>query len=108
MKISPNIYLILLFLGIISVNSVFSQDDRLPDLDSGSKEVRTEGTVDLLPEGDFKQAKSTLVVRDSTQIKQILKKPESKPKSPDENTSVLGFNFLYYLIERYKLSDIVD
>ncbi len=108
MKISPNIYVILLFLGIIGINSAFSQDDRLPDLDSGSKEVRTEGTVDLLPEGEFKPTKSSVPSRDSLQIKQITKKPESKPKSPDENASVLGFNFLYYLIERYKLSDIVD
>lgn len=108
MKISPNIYVILVILGIISVNPAISQDDRIPDLDSGSKEIRTESTIDLLPEGEFKQSKSTFASRDSVQIKQILKKPESKPKSPDENTSVLGFNFLYYLIERYKLSDIVD
>lgn len=108
MKISPNIYAIVLFFGVISVNSAYSQDDRLPDLDSGSKELRSEGATELLMEGEFKQPKSSLSVRDSVQIKQISKKPESKAKSPDENASVLGFNFLYYLIERYKLSDIVD
>lgn len=108
MKISPNIYVILLFFGIISINSAFSQDDRLPDLDSGSKEVRTEGTMDILPEGEFKPTKSSIPARDSLQIKHIPKKPESKLKSTDDNASVLGFNFLYYLLERYKLSDIVD
>jgi hypothetical protein len=108
MKVSHNIYVILLILGGISVNSAFAQDDRLPDLDSGGRDLRTESTLELLPEGENKQAKSSFVLRDSVQIKQISKKPEPKTKSPDENSSVLGFNFLYYLIERYKLSDIVD
>lgn len=33
-------------------------------------------------------------------------KPESKPQETDD--SILSFNFLYYLIEKYKLQDIID
>jgi hypothetical protein len=33
-------------------------------------------------------------------------KSQAKPKEEDD--SILSFNFLYYLIERYKLQDIMD
>jgi len=33
-------------------------------------------------------------------------KPEVKPSSGDD--SILSFNFLYYIIQKYKLQDIVD
>lgn len=34
--------------------------------------------------------------------------PKQPTKSKEEDDSILSFNFLYYLIERYKLQDIVD
>ncbi|HOX81973.1 MAG TPA: hypothetical protein PLJ60_01530 [Chryseolinea sp.] len=33
-------------------------------------------------------------------------RPEVKPSSDDD--SILSFNFLYYIIQKYKLQDIVD
>jgi hypothetical protein len=34
--------------------------------------------------------------------------PAKKQDEGDEDDSILSFNFLYYLIERYKMQDIVD
>ena len=79
----------------------------MPDLDSGIKDIRYESNNELAPEGDIKNSKPILTTRDSVSTKAVPRKPEQKGKNGEDN-SVLSFNFLYYLIERYKLSDIVD
>lgn len=91
----------LFILGILSSGNAFSQDDRIPDLDNS-----VNNNSELLLEGELKITKPVQVTSDSTGVKPALKKAD-KGKS-DENKSVLSFNFLYYLIERYKLADIVD
>ena len=35
-------------------------------------------------------------------------KPTVEKQSKDEDESILSFNFLYYIIQKYKLQDIVD
>lgn len=35
-------------------------------------------------------------------------KPPEKPVAQREDDSILSFNFLYYIIQKYKLQDIVD
>ena len=35
-------------------------------------------------------------------------KPPEKPMVPREDESILSFNFLYYIIQKYKLQDIID
>jgi hypothetical protein len=94
----------LVIIALFGFGSVLAQDDRLPDLDSGVKEA---STVEIYPEGENKITRPVTVNRDSLQAKPAInRKPEGRGK--EENPSVLSFNFLYYLIERYKLSDIVD
>lgn len=107
MKIKPILFPILLLLGVLGFSKAMAQEDRIPDLDSGIKDIRYETSTDLNPEGDFKNSKPILTSRDSVSLKTVPRRPEQKGKNGDEN-SVLSFNFLYYLIERYKLSDIVD
>lgn len=107
MKISKNLAAFLFLLGIFCSAAALGQDDRLPDLDSGTKEHRFDPATDVLPETDLKVTKPIVAPRDSVSAKPSIKKAEGKPK-PEENTSVLSFNFLYYLLERFKLSDIVD
>lgn len=125
MKIRTNLTAFLSVLGIFCFSHAFGQDDRLPDLDYGAGNNR-ENRVDPSPDGltdiEVKNQRSTAnpsntsatsslpstTVRDTTQeVKPTAKKPESKPKT-DQDESVLNFNFLYYLIERFKLADIVD
>lgn len=102
-RLSPST--ILSILAIFTFGYAFAQDDRVPDLDSGTKETRLDVGSDLSTEGESKINKPIVVVRDTVQSKPAIKKAESKSK---DDTSVLSFNFLYYLIERFKLSDIVD
>lgn len=110
MKISKNLAAILFTLCILCSGVVaFAQDDRIPDLDSGNglRDNRFDPSTDVLPESDVKSIKPTVIPRDTISLKPGVKKPDPKAK-PEENSSVLSFNFLYYLIERFKLSDIVD
>ncbi|MBX2968923.1 MAG: hypothetical protein KF803_06105 [Cyclobacteriaceae bacterium] len=124
MKIRTNLTAFLSVLGIFCFSHAFGQDDRLPDLDYGAgnnRENRVEPSPDGLTDIEVKSQKnapnpsntsapssSSTTVRDTAQeAKPASKKPESKPKT-DQDESVLNFNFLYYLIERFKLSDIVD
>lgn len=37
----------------------------------------------------------------------VVPKDESKPKNQSDD-SILSFNFLYYLIQKYKMQDIID
>ena len=122
MKIRTNLTAFLSVLGIFCFSHAYGQDDRLPDLDYGAgnnRENRVDPSPDGLSDVEVKNQKNTLpsntpatspsaTVRDTTQeVKPTTKKPESKPKT-DQDESVLNFNFLYYLIERFKLADIVD
>lgn len=125
MKIRTNLTTFLSVLGIFCLSYAFGQDDRLPDLDYGAgnnRENRVEPSPDGLSDVELKAQQRnttttsssstttapTTATRDNTQeAKPTNKKPESKPKN-EQDASVLNFNFLYYLIERFKLSDIVD
>lgn len=101
MKNRFNLSVFLMILAFLAFGSVMAQDDRLPvpDLDSGIKETTYP---EVYPEGENKIVRPVMVNRDSIQLKPVV------PRKDKENASVLSFNFLYYLIERYKLSDIVD
>ena len=66
-----------------------------------------EGEVRYIP-------KASPIRKDSVSVQGIegsLQKPGAKPagKQPaKEDESILTFNFLYYIIQKYKLQDIVD
>ena len=92
---------LLFILGILGYSNAFSQDDRIPDLDQS-----ISNNSELLLEGELKITKPIQVSSDTVIVKPTVKKADKG--KPDENKSVLSFNFLYYLIERYKLADIVD
>lgn len=109
MMIHKNLTATLLTVSMLCSGIAFAQDDRIPDLDSGNglRETRFDPSTDVLPESDVKSIKPAVIPRDTISSKPAVKKPDPKAK-PEENSSVLSFNFLYYLIERFKLSDIVD
>lgn len=49
----------------------------------------------------------TEIAAPKTKTEQTVKPPE-KPMVPREDESILSFNFLYYIIQKYKLQDIID
>ena len=47
--------------------------------------------------------------KDSIQVKTVTAKPvKPAEKTPKEEEDPLSFNFLYYIIEKFKLSDIIE
>jgi hypothetical protein len=52
--------------------------------------------------------KATTPSTKETVIKQSKNQEEPSAKSKNQDDSILSFNFLYYIIEKYKLQDIVD
>ncbi len=58
-------------------------------------------------------AASTQAQRDTLRTRSNPIKPKVNPAKLDETApksedSVLGFNFLYYIFQKYKMSDIID
>lgn len=41
-------------------------------------------------------------------MQRAAQKPAEKPATKSKDDSILTFNFLYYIIQKYKLQDIID
>lgn len=52
-------------------------------------------------------SRDSAIVRPSKTVKADAPKPTAKPAS-QEDDSILSFNFLYYIFEKYKMQDVVD
>ena len=52
-------------------------------------------------------SRDSLVTRPAKTVKSEAPKPTAKPAS-QEDDSILSFNFLYYIFEKYKMQDVVD
>ena len=84
-----------------------AQDDGITsyDLQTPSQEVATEH--------ENRTSKNLVSSRDSLQISDFYQKPkiaESKTTGTDtsEEDDALSLNFLFYIIENYKFSDLMD
>lgn len=69
------------------------------------------------PLATHKSTTSTVSVKDSASTvrvpaqratRQPAEPAKTSPKPKEEDESILSFNFLYYIIQKYKLQDIVD
>jgi hypothetical protein len=121
MRLKPN-YIFLITLAILAtVGYSFAQESVSPVLEGMEAEKSNNGGIDYnLTEGEGGQRIQSLPTvsptsqRDTTRTRINQVKPkalqqksagEAQPK-PEE--SVLGFNFLYYIFQKYKMSDIID
>ncbi len=101
-------------------NDAFAQDATTQEL--GLSENEREKMIYSPGEGETKYKVGTgtptkdsvTVVRPQTPVAPLKTKPETL-KAPEKSTgkddsqeSILSFNFLYYIIQKYKLQDIVD
>lgn len=73
----------------------------------GETDPPSNSKVQISVPQDSVVARSAGVSADDTP-RESLKKSSKSPASSQEDDSVLSFNFLYYLFEKYKLQDIVD
>ena len=120
MKLKLNIYQILLacltsFSTAAVSGGVYAQDSNYPTIE----EIREDAAFSTWGETDpktnpVKVAKDSAVTKAAAQrqIKvtetKTAKAEESVSKEKEEDDSVLSFNFLYYIFQKYKLQDIVD
>ena len=134
MRLKPNhIYLIAIAI-LVSVSLTFAQESGSPGLEGMDTEKPSGGSETIYTEGEGSaqriqsssltqpatvvqtpQSSAPAMQRESTYKTGI--NQQAKPKSVQQKTeeseakpedSVLGFNFLYYIFQRYKMSDIID
>jgi hypothetical protein len=118
-----NIYKILLacltsFSTAAVSGGVYAQDANYPTIE----EIREDAAFSTWGEtdpktGPGKVAKDSAVVNTKAAAQRQIKVADAKPAKADESVSkskeeeddsVLSFNFLYYIFQKYKLQDIVD
>lgn len=76
----------------------------LKELTTSHPELKLDEDKTLLAEPDAKTVAPALMNREG-----ISKQPKGKEaKNEKGEDDALGFNFLYYIIQKFKISDIVD
>ena len=128
MKIKLHYILFAISLSLVSLlgaHKAHAQDNTFPALDAGTYDAEAEqerdkviyssSSSEMEPQAIHKL--QTPAVKDSlanrNNVHRTVKnasesgKNANKPSSHSDD-SVLSFNFLYYLFEKYKLQDIVD
>lgn len=121
MRLKPNhIYLIIIAV-LFSAGYSIAQESVSPVLE-GMEAEKPNGGIDynlIEGEGSAQRIQSTSPnstpssQRDSIRTKAIQTKPKTTQKpsgeaQPKPEESMLGFNFLYYIFQKYKMSDIID
>ena len=128
MKIKLHYILFAISLSLVSLlgtNKAHAQDNTFPALDAGTYDAEAEkerdkviyssSSSEMEPQAIHKlqtpAVKDSLAIRNNAHrtVKTAAEsgKNANKPSSHSDD-SVLSFNFLYYLFEKYKLQDIVD
>ena len=116
MKIRLHLYLLSsLLVAFAMTENTFAQDAGMSDVEINEERNRTENEKIIFSAGDsevrYIPKTTSILLKDSVaagnQGEFLSGKPEKKqPKQEDD--SILSFNFLYYIIQKYKLQDIID
>jgi hypothetical protein len=99
------LYHIIILFGFVCFSSVtFAQD--------GTETMEPEIKSSFMPSGEsqkFDTRDSVYLQQHSPAIQKASDTARSGSEaSKDEDDDVLSFNFLYYIIQKFKMSDIVD
>ena len=124
MSIKLNHILIALFLAVLTpagIHGLQAQDASYPLQESYDMEAEKEREKIIYSPGEIEALLNSKVhaatPKDSLALRQnsirVIKTQAEAPKnsakpSSQEDDSILSFNFLYYLFEKYKMQDIVD
>lgn len=114
-----NVFLIVCF-ALVATTAALAQDASYPAMESvESENDHARDRVIFGGEGDpminNKIHVPVVAVRDSTSSRPVKTvktepapaRPSARPSS-QEDDSILSFNFLYYIFEKYKMQDVVD
>jgi hypothetical protein len=110
MRLKPanSAFLLVVCCTLVSAVPVSAQEGRT-EMDI----LRSDPDPVSISDSETKIIKSTPAVttketlRDSLQVKPV-KTIRSAEKSQEKEEDPLSFNFLYYIIEKFKLSDVID
>ena len=122
MRIKIRDILFVFLLTIVSPGGfvlLLAQDANFPGTESDELSIDKESEKMLYTPGELDPSfrkSQTSTYKDSTAIKPITKSTKVQPsdlsKTPkqpsQDDDSILSFNFLYYIFQKYKLQDIVD
>lgn len=117
MRLKPtnSAFLLTLCCTLVLAFSVNAQEDKSQaEIEAAAKEaLRNEPDPILTSESDSRLVKplpipasTKEIQRDSIQVKTV--KPIKSPEKTQEEEDPLSFNFLYYIIGKFKLSDIIE
>ncbi len=87
------------------------QNPEVQELNQQHSELNLNDDKTLLMDADGKASKSQLTTHESTTITNNKNKSDNstKPSSSEKaEEDPLSFNFLYFIIQKFKVSDIVD
>jgi hypothetical protein len=118
-KFSPLIFSLLMVCGVLTCSTARAQDEGYSaneSQDSNHPELNTNEDRTIISEHELKLKSTT---HDSAQMHA---KPASttiataksrssdhnKPSNGKEEEDALSFNFLYYIIQKFKISDLID
>jgi len=123
MKMNLHHIFVIFFLAAVAPDGILSvqaQDASYPIQDSYESEtvrdrersVYTAGDYDPLLNNKNQSVRDSISYRPGLSRSSRTQQPEetgnSGKSSSDDDDSILSFNFLYYLVEKYKMQDIVD
>ncbi len=105
--------LITIVIAVSAANSAYAQEgspnNETPEINPFLTDPNTREEKSLIyePEGKANSQKDQPVISPST-IKTKGKTSESSKTNTKTEEDALSFNFLYYIIQKFKISDIVD
>jgi hypothetical protein len=106
-------FLVMILMSLISIESN-AQDAGSPSFEGYDKDpservffTRGDSTHSLTPARKDSSASRMPLKRNVYKPAPVAPKEKDRAADPNDN-SVLSFNFLYYLIQKYKMQDIVD
>lgn len=130
MKIKIHYILLLTCIAFTAaIHSTFAQDSSVTDfeaVDSERDRIENDRIINSPGEGDTRYvprnptsgqnttSRDSVIARPglpATSLKPKTEQPakSEKPNQPkQDDDSILSFNFLYYIIQKYKLQDIID
>lgn len=119
MKIKLRHLFFVLCLAILAPGGLRAQDASYPIADSYELEIEKTRERGVYSAGEFDPSliNKNQVLRDSIMARptynrssrtQLDESANAAKNTGEDDDSILSFNFLYYLVEKYKMQDIVD
>jgi hypothetical protein len=95
----------------LAISAQAQEDKSQAEIEATTKEIlKNEPDLTLPSESDSRIKPAPIPTRetqrDSIQTKIV--KPQKAAEKPEKEEDPLSFNFLYYIIEKFKLSDIME